>query len=143
MYPDDMPENGTRMLTAREQAIKDTILDEMDGLSHAEKRRIGDQLDPAYLEEASRAARRQQRWRKVMGIFCFSYVVALTVALGLKVGRWTPPALLLMGVVWVVMYCRQHAWFSRRLMVYRILRPLAHGGDVPKDEPESVDRECP
>ena len=121
------------MLTAREQAIRDAILEEMDGLSRTEKHRIGDELDPAYLEEAARTARKQQRWRKTMGIFCFSYVVAVTVALGMKVGRWTPPALLLMGVVWVVMYCRQHAWFSKRLMIYRILQPMADANGGPKE----------
>ena len=113
------------MLTAREQSIKEALLGEMEGFSYNEIRHIRDRLDPDFLDEGARIVRRQQRRRMWMGILCFLYVVAVTIAMGVKVGRWTPPILLLTGVLWVVVYFQQYGWFQKRLLIYRILQVLA------------------
>ena len=127
------------MLTPREQAVKDRLLQEMDGLSYAEKRRVCDRLDPDSLEEGARIARIQQRRRKWMGLACFLYVVAVTIAMGVKVGRWTPPILILRGLVWVIGCCQQCEWLQRRLLIYQILKLLS---DHDAQEAEGPQREA-
>jgi hypothetical protein len=130
------------MLTPREQSIKEALLGEMEGFSYKEIRHIRDRLDPDFLDEGARIVRRQQRRRMWMGILCFLYVVAVTIAMGVKVGRWTPPILLLMGVLWVIVYFQQYGWFQKRLLIYRILQVLAddsHGqaGPAQATEPDT------
>ncbi len=129
------------MLTEREQAIKDRLLEEMGSRSCAETRRTGAPLGPTGLEEGVRRIRSQQRWRLWMGLACFAYVAAVTVVMGLKVGRWTPPVLVLMGVVWLVAYFQQYEWFRRRLLVYRILGLLAEDDGEKAEAGPRTDRE--
>lgn len=121
------------MLTERERAVKDALVRELGGLSYAERRGILDDVDTAFLEEGIRTIRRQQRWRKWMGAACFVYLSIVAAAVGLKLGLWTPPLLLLIGVVWVLVYLHQYQWFERRLMTYRLLQALAPNG---REDPE-------
>jgi hypothetical protein len=116
------------MLTEREQATRNALLRELGGLSFAEKQNIAEHLDPAFLDRELATFGRQHRRRKWLCAACIVYVVATLGAIGLELERWTPPVLVLIGVLWGLGYLQQCDHLRKRSAIYRALQALARGG---------------
>ena len=122
------------MLTDREKAIKDVLIDELrklGGLSYAEHRRVKDQIDGTFIQK--QMARMKRTQRLYAGAACIAALLNIVLAVypyleaGKPLGSLQqigPIGQILMSVVWIVMFLNLYGVMQNRRTIFKVLKIL-------------------
>ena len=113
------------MLSARESAIKEALIEEMDGLSYAEHRNIKDAIDAEFVAQESVRIKKSQRRLTVL-ISLAAVLILIHVGLTMQASpvlKVLPPILL--AICFIMATAGSLSELIKRRMAFRIFMILA------------------